>query len=75
MVEYRITNTRQDGEMLHTTVEYTFGEQIIVVDIPHFQPTCKVDVITGIENRGLTEERKLQAMSRISEILQELNND
>ena len=73
-MEYRITNTRQDGEMLYTTVEYTIEGQIVEVDIPHFQPTCKGDVITGIENRYESELRKLEAAARIQSILEELNN-
>jgi hypothetical protein len=42
-----------------TKVEYNLNGSIIVVDIPHFLPQSEDDIITGIENRMVTEIEKL----------------
>ena len=66
---YKIISKRQDSDTLLTTVEYNFDGVILTIEVPHFQPASKKDVIMGIENRGASEERKLNAAKIISEII------
>ena len=66
---YKIVSKRQDSDTLLTTVEYDFNGTKITIDVPHFQPQSVKEVIVGIENRGASEERKLNAAKIISEII------
>jgi len=44
-----------------TVVRYDFGELgEVEVSIPHFQPKDEAEIIKGIENRAITERRKLE---------------
>lgn len=58
IMSYVITERRSDITVT-TTVEYTFGETVVVVDIPHFNPADEAAIILGIENRAITEQAKL----------------
>ena len=69
---YKIISKRQDSDTLFTTVEYNFDGVILTIDVPHFQPQSAEEVITGIENRGASEERKLHAAKIIENIISEL---
>ena len=66
---YKIISKRQDSDTLLTTVEYDFNGTKITIEVPHFQPQSVKEVIVGIENRGASEERKLNAAKIISEII------
>ena len=66
---YKIISKRQDSDTLFTTVEYNFDGVILTIDVPHFQPQSVKEVITGIENRGVSEERKLNAVKLITETI------
>ena len=66
---YKIISKRQDSDTLLTTVEYNFDGVILTIDVPHFQPQSVKEVITGIENRGVSEERKLNAVKLITETI------
>jgi len=68
-MEYKIISKRQDSDTLLTTVEYNFNGTKIIIEVPHFQPQSVKEVIVGIENRGASEERKLNAAKIISEII------
>lgn len=52
-------NERQE-KTVTTKVEYTFDEKdIVIVDIAHFNPQSDDDIIIGINNRSVSERRKL----------------
>ena len=70
---YTILRTEQKEDTLFTDIEYTFDSgEVIIVSVAHFQPQSKEEVIIGIENRGISEEQKLNASKKISEIVKEL---
>ena len=61
-VEAQISETETvtvEQKTVFTTVEYDFGGTIIVVEVPHFMPPDEDYIILGIENRAITEQRKL----------------
>jgi hypothetical protein len=51
--------SRRAEQTVFTTVEYTFDNQTVTVEIPHFMPASEEDIIKGIENREVTERAKL----------------
>lgn len=44
---------------IFTLIEYDFDGIKVTVDIPHFMPPDESYIILGIENRAITEQRKL----------------
>lgn len=71
-MKYIIKEATQKDDTLITTVEYDFDGNKVTVDVPHFQPQNKVEIITGIENRGMSEKNKLEKSSSIPSIVNEL---
>jgi uncharacterized FAD-dependent dehydrogenase len=69
---YKILSTRQIEETLITTVEYSFDNEIVVVDVPHFMPQNSQVIIQNIVNRAETEITKFNAMQLIPSIIGEL---
>lgn len=53
--------SRRSEETVFTTVQYNFDGKIVEVEVAHFMPTSEQDIITGIENREVTEKNKLLA--------------
>ena len=55
------TDTVFDYIMVNTLVEYNFPEYntTIQVDVTHFNPQSEDEIEVGINNRGITEQRKL----------------
>lgn len=55
------TDTVFDYIMVNTLVEYNFPEYntTIQVDVSHFNPQSEDEIEVGINNRGITEQRKL----------------
>jgi hypothetical protein len=51
-----------DYNMVNTLVEYFFPEYNtkITVEVHHFNPQSEEEIELGIDNRGITEERKLE---------------
>jgi hypothetical protein len=74
-MEYKIISRREEpvlvysGEddetvmathtLVFTLVEYNFAGTIVTVEIPHYNPVNEEYIILGIENRGITEMKKL----------------
>lgn len=71
-MNYTIKSKRQVDDNLFTTVEYNFDETKVLVEVAHFQPQSEEEIITGIENRGLSEERKFTATQKISELINKI---
>lgn len=40
-----------------TTVEYEFGDDKVILEIPHFNPQTEDDILLGISNREISEKR------------------
>lgn len=74
-MKYAILKVRQLEDIIETVVEYDFDGKISTVTIHHFQPQTKQDVLTGIENRFVSEERKMTATETIEGIVAELAAD
>lgn len=61
-MKYRILATKVEGEILMTQVEYTFEDgSSQTIEVAHFAPKSKEEVIQGILNRGETEQAKRNA--------------
>ena len=58
-----IPNTDQvfDYVMVYTLVEYFFSkyDKTVTVEVNHFNPQSEEEIELGINNMGITEERKL----------------
>lgn len=48
------------NKLVTTTVEYDLDGEIIIVDVNHFNPQSQDDIELGIQNREVTERRKLE---------------
>lgn len=59
-MNYKILDRRTE-QTVFTTVEYDFDGQIVTVDVAHFMPESEQDIITGIENRAVTEQKRLES--------------
>lgn len=73
---YKILSTKVNGETLTTEVEYTFkdGEKL-TISVPSFQPDTKADVLAGVENREISEQRKIDAEKKNITIKSEIDAD
>ena len=66
---YKILSTRQVETILYTLVEYTFNNQIITVEVAHFNPQLTLDIETNIINRAQSELQKLEMIESINQLL------
>ena len=71
-MEYKITNTRQVDETLFTEVEYVINGETVTVEVAHFMPKSKEEVLQNIVNRYSSEKVKLEAKAVIPTFLDEL---
>lgn len=51
----------RDETTVFTTIEYDFDGIKVTVEVPHFMPQSEDDIILGINNRGVSERRKLES--------------
>jgi hypothetical protein len=63
-MSYRILSERsefsaREEETIFTMVEYDIDGTIIEVEVAHFMPQSRADIILGIENREVSEKVKL----------------
>ena len=58
-MEYTILSTEVKGDTTFTEVQYIIEGQIVIVNIAHFIPQTQDDIILGIQNRFITESRKI----------------
>lgn len=63
---YTLLAVVQKDDFIYTTVRYDFDGVHVEVSIPHFQPKSVADVLTGIENRAVSESRAQAAAEKIS---------
>lgn len=47
------------NKLVKTLVEFNIEGQIFQLEIPHFNPQSESDILLGIQNREITERRKL----------------
>lgn len=59
-MNYKIL-ARRSEETVFTTVEYDFDGEIVTVEVAHFMPQSEEDITLGIENRAITEQRRMQS--------------
>lgn len=72
-MSYVILKSEQRAETIVTTVVFTIdGVQLSPIEIPHFMPESKDSIIQGIENRELSEKKKLDAVKNNEQILKDL---
>lgn len=72
---YKILSTRNVDQTLYTLVEYTFENDIIEVEVAHFEPQSKEDIVLGITNRAASELRKLEASKIVAALKSELDEE
>ena len=66
---YTILNTRAVDQTVFTLVEYTFDNQIVTVEVAHFNPQSTIEIETNIVNRAASELNKLQSVELINQLL------
>lgn len=66
---YKILSTRQVETILYTLVEYTFDNQVITVEVGHFNPQTTLEIETNIVNRAQSELQKLEMIESINQLL------
>jgi hypothetical protein len=72
-MSYVIKSVRQDNETIFTTVTYTFTDNSIQdIEVASFMPVTDDEVIEGIENREISEQRRLDAIVTNAGIVVEL---
>jgi hypothetical protein len=47
------------NKIVKTLVEFNIEGEVFQLEIPHFNPQSEDDIILGIQNREITERRKL----------------
>ena len=73
---YKILSTKVSGEHLQTLVEYTFNDgSKQEIDVAHFQPKDKEQVIQDIKNRLVSEQRKVDAEKKNLMIKVDIDKD
>lgn len=60
MNTYKILEVSQIDETVITKVEYTFGKEVVIIDVSHFAPKSQEDIDIGISNRALSELSKME---------------
>jgi hypothetical protein len=71
-MDYSITKLEQKEDTIFTTVLFVSGDTKLELVIPHFRPTSKEEVITGIENRVTSEQNKLNATEITKQVVIDL---
>lgn len=72
-MEYIINSISQEGEIVTTNVTITLdNSQVITVDVAHFLPNTFDDINQGIVNRALSEQKKLDAISNIANLIENI---
>jgi hypothetical protein len=74
-MSYKINSTKINDFTLTTNVTYilTDGTEV-TVDVPHFSIGTKEQVISGIENREITEQQKHDIRPILEEIKSEIDS-
>jgi len=72
-MKWTITQVEEIDDTYITTVDYKVqigGEpvNILGIRIPHFQVSTIEEIITGIQNRGITEKKKIKAINDIQSV-------
>lgn len=72
---YKMLSATQDSETVVVTVEYTFNDnskQTILV--PIFAPLSMVYIDESVNNRGISEQEKLDIIAQNKVFVEEINN-
>lgn len=71
-MKYEVLESIQDGETITTKVKYDFGGVEVEIDVPHFSPDSLSTIEQGIVNRGLSELRKIQSISKNEDLIKQI---
>ena len=72
-MKYTINTTSQSDETLNVNVTYTMNDgSELILDVPIFAPQNADDVTTGIENRALSEQAKIDRTKVVENIIDEI---
>jgi hypothetical protein len=66
---YKILNTRTQEQMIFTEVEYNFDNQIVIVEVAHYNPVNSDEIDFNIIERAQSELNKLNMINQVSSIL------
>jgi hypothetical protein len=70
---YKILETKTQGEIVITVVEYNFGnDTIVTVDVAHFMPKDVAEIEQSILNRAASEKTKLDAAALNETLIQDI---
>ena len=67
---YKITATRQVEEILFTTVEYNFDDNIVTTEVAHFMPNTEEEITQNIISRAASELSKIEAATTIATLIE-----
>lgn len=72
-MSYQIISKEVNGETINTVVVFTInGKELEPISIAHFMPQSKEEIIQGIENREISEKRRIEAIEKNVSLLNEL---
>lgn len=72
-MKYKILNSSQNEETVTVRVEYTLEDNsTLTLDVPIFMPQTVDDITTGIENRAMSEQAKLDATKVAKELMSQI---
>ena len=73
---YKIKRIDAVEETINVTVDYTFKNgSVVTIIVPVFMPENRQDIITAIQNREISEQRKLDATARNIAIVSEMSKE
>ena len=71
---YIIKEKRLEGLNIITKVLFTFTNGMQKeIDVIHFLPSSKNDILNGIENREISEQREIEAPAKLRQIMEEID--
>lgn len=72
-MKWKITEVEEIGDTYITTVDYkvTINQQpveVLGIRVSHFQVSTIEEIVLGIQNRGITEKKKIKAINNIKSL-------
>lgn len=49
---------KHEHKIVFTKVEFYLDKGTVIIEVPHFMPKDDIDIIQGLENRFITENRR-----------------
>lgn len=69
MITYVINSVVQNDQTVNVNVTYTLSNGPLNLIVPIFMPSNSDDIISGVVNRGITEQNKLDFNLSINDVI------